>query len=419
MIEALVCVNVIFLMACKRVYLPKGWIWFTLFVGWALISGPVGKTGSLYDGFLYGRYTLYAFGLYILAWNHPFTANQLKTLRRIIALGFVLQVCASVGTSVFLGIRTEWRVGTMSVGGGERAAIFPLLGLGYAMGWYLYVKRSSWIFLIALSFGLVGYASDKRAIYVMFPLFVFLNGLLYWVLRQQRRPKLFRVGQCVVGGALIGIWGVGAIYGMQHSTGFEDVLSKSSGISEAASETVRYITQSELSNSGKSSGRVSSTLVVFENLAAEGMPHALTGWGPGTFQTSTGNALGGGFAPLGIAYGIVGWVHVTIAVGLFGALFYFGAYSSVLVQVYRVTRATRLSPEGAAIAFGTVSGCVALLYAYLFYGSTFIFSGWFTFPLVFFAGIICSPSRFYQDRTLRGITAHGQRVWVNRPKCED
>src|SRR5690349_10001953 len=110
---------------------------------------------------------------------------------RLLRAFMLIQVLASAITALLLEERFEWRVGTMSVGGGELAGIFPLLGFGFALGWYLYVNRSLGILLIAVSFGLIGYASGKRVIYLLFPVMTIVNGVLYLALRKQRRQNLF------------------------------------------------------------------------------------------------------------------------------------------------------------------------------------------------------------------------------------
>lgn len=405
-IEFLVCANVVWMISYKKLQLPNGWPWFILFFAWALFCGPMGGTGSFYEGFLYGRYTLYAFGIYLCAWNHPLAPNHLRTLGRIITALFTAQVASSILTGVVWGERIEWRVGTMTAGGGELAALFPILALGYAMGWYFYVNRSAWVLLIALSFSLVGYASGKRATYILFPLFVCFNAICYRCLRKQRRPELFAARQCLVAVVCIGACVIGGIYGMNQSIGFNRALTKSEGGIDMFGTITRYIADYESgTTAGLAAGRASASTVAIQEVAAEGMARALFGWGPGAFLQKSGNAVGGGFAPLGIAYGIVGCVHATIAVGLLGALFYFAAYFSVLVQVYKVITQGRLAPQRATVAFGTLSGCVLLLYAFLGYGSVFMFSGWVTFPLLFFAGVVCSPVSKYKMRAQRSVAS--------------
>jgi hypothetical protein len=404
LIEFLACANVVWLILYKKLHLPNGWPWFILFFTWALLCGPLGGTGSFYEGFLYGRYTLYAFGLYLCAWNHPFTPRQLRALGYLITALFTAQVASSIITGVVWGERLEWRVGTMTVGGGELAALFPILALGYAMGWYFYVDRSAWVLLMALSFSLVGYASGKRATYFLFPLFVCFNAICYRCLCKQRRPELFAARQCLVAVVCIGACVIGGIYGMNQSVGIDRALTKSEGGLDMFGTITRYIADYEMgSTAGLATGRASASTVAIQEVAAEGMARALFGLGPGAFLQKSGNAVGGGFAPFGIAYGIVGCVHATIAVGLLGALFYFAAYFSVLVQVYKVITQGRLAPQRATVALGTLSGCVLVLYAFLGYGSVFMFSGWVTFPLLFFAGVVGSTTSKYTMQAQRSL----------------
>lgn len=396
-IEILIFVNVLWLVFRTNIRLPKGWMWFVLFVTWSLISGLLIHNDSLYSGFLYGRYTLYALSIYTVAWNCQLNSDQLRTLGKILASLFIIQIVSSVVTGIFLGDRAEWRVGTMSVTGGELAGIFPILGLGYALGWYLYVKRSLWVLLLALSFGIVGYSSGKRVIYMLFPAMTALNGMLYFSLRKQRRTELFRGRQCISLLVCGCIFIFAAMYGMMHSTGFDAAMTRSNSISEMAAEMVRYVSEYEQGNQGSlSTGRVSTTKVVADSVGSGGVSRALLGWGPKSFLLENGYSKGGGFSPLGISYGIAGWAHATIAVGVPGAVFYLLAYASILIHVFLLTRRKRLNGRSAAIAFGTMSGIIGMLYCYIGYGSVFMFSGWITFPLVCCAGIVLSPMNLNQ-----------------------
>ena len=70
----------------------------------------------------------------------------------------------------------------MTVGGGILATIFPLVALGACMGYYFYVRHSWLVLLLGFSFGIVGFASGKRTIFFVLPIFFTLYLCLWKVL---------------------------------------------------------------------------------------------------------------------------------------------------------------------------------------------------------------------------------------------
>jgi len=390
-VETAVVINFGWMLVTRKVKLPPGCIWFTLYVSWSLLSGIVTQD-TLYDGFLYARYTLYSMLIYIVAYSSNIHVAQLKRFAFPIASLMILQLAVSVIKVTVFGDRTEWRVGTMTVIGGELAALFPLVALAYAMAYYAYVRHSFWVLLLGLAFGMVGYASGKRAIYFTLPL-CFLASLSLYALVQYRckRPVPHKI--LIHSVAAIAISIPFFLYGVAHSAGIG--MENASGLTIAES-LINAATYAEsyntgVSDRGMSTGRTSTSWRVINSLVAGDAKQIIFGWGPTALIPKRGEGVGtaGGFRALGIWYGIVGWSRDVLSIGIIGPLLYSVAYLSVLGYSYRALYITADRWIKAAL-FAVVAGVATLLAAYAYYASSFMSSGTITFLLLFTAGVALS-----------------------------
>jgi len=173
-IESVLALNLAYFVLWNRFRFSPALIIAACYMIWSLLSGVITSGNSIYDGFKYARYTFYAFLLYSMVWNQRFSKRELKIINILLGALFLLQIVLSLVRILFTE-RVEWRVGTMTVSGGELATVFSLFALCYVMGYYFYVRSSLWIMLITVSLGLVGYASEKRAIFFLIPLFLLVS----------------------------------------------------------------------------------------------------------------------------------------------------------------------------------------------------------------------------------------------------
>jgi hypothetical protein len=387
LVELLVAANFVWLWFHDTVRLPSGSLWFGLYGMWAVISGVVIEKSPLY-GFMYCRYTLYAYIVYLVMSSHSFAPNEMRRLTRVLLTCFVIQVAVS-GAQVFIANeRVEWRVGTMTVSGGELATIFPLLALCYAAAYYFYVRQSWWVLIAGLSFGLVGYASGKRAVYFLIPIGLCVIVLLHYLREHGRSTTSFfrlAVHLAIAGTAVLPAF----MYGISHSHGInagaEGTIQEL--VRGAADFAVGY--ENGVDEKGFATGRTSASMRVVQAVSDQGLRTALFGWGPSSLSHRADASNGPtAVATLGIAYGIVGWSYDTISVGLPGAFFYLGAFWYTTRATWRSMSRRRLHPSWKAIAFGTLSALVVHILCYLFYGSVFMFNGVIPFVILFYAGAI-------------------------------
>jgi len=388
--ELAVCVTVGWLLRGRSVRLPPGTAWFSLYVAWCLVSGLF-TTDSVFDAFMYCRYGTYAFTFLIAVWNYPFDTPDLGRFNRLLLALAAVQLMATALKLFGWNERTEWRVGTMTTAGGGLATLFPLLTVSYALGYYFYVRRSLWVLLAGFSFLLVGFASGKRAIYFVVPALALAIIILYCWLERGRMlaavlPRLIlHLGLCAM--AVL----PAVVYGISHSDGI-GVSSDGATVSEIFEHALDYAQVYEYgrANNGMVAGRSGASEKVFEAIMDEPVSTLLFGWGPAALMPKRGDALqgGGGFRPLGITYGIVGWSHDAISIGLPGTALHLLFLLTLARGLYRRTRQADLSTLWRGLCFGTLAGFVGLLYSYLFYSVPHVLV---EFVLYFYVAIVLSP----------------------------
>jgi hypothetical protein len=301
----------------------------------------------------------------------------------------MLQLVVTANKVFILNDRTEWRVGTITAGGGEMAAIVPLLALGFAVAYYFVLRPSLWVLVLGLSFGLIGYGSGKRAIFFTMPMFsVIFAGAVCAMqpVSRTRRMAKFAIHASLCAAVAVPIM----IYGISNSTGIGATISGAEDLRDMAVRSVQYATDYENSktSNGLMAGRRSALTRVMEDLADyPTVKKFLVGGGPATFFPKNGNStIGSDFRPLGIGYGIVGLTRDILSLGLVGALFYCCALGVAMSAAYNAAKNLMLAQIDRTVAVGSVAGFIVLLYTYLFYGASAVTSGTISFVVFFLAG---------------------------------
>jgi hypothetical protein len=263
------------------------------------------------------------------------------------------------------------------------------------MGYYLYVRRSFWVLLAGLSFGLIGYASGKRTILFVLPIFVSVNILVYYVV--QKRGA--RLGLSTVSLHLFAAACLGApilLHGFATSHGVALNYGKASA-AERLEHALHFAEDYETNTTatGNVTGRFSASRRVLERTSALPIAEILVGWGPAALMPKrhlTPREVTG-FKPYGINYGVVGWSRDLISTGVFATLFLTLAYGAGARSTYSILVSNSLPPHLKALAFGTLSGFIVFFYAYFMYTVAPMTSGTISFVLLFCAGFLHSIAR--------------------------
>jgi hypothetical protein len=194
---------------------------------------------------MYVRYTLYAFLVYLVARNTRLRKSHGVLLRRVLVVLFVTQLAAATFKVLVMVDRTEWRVGTMTVAGGIVATTFPMLALGGCIGHYLYRRQSYAVLILGFSFGIIGFASGKRAVYFALPAFFAVSIIVARVIAGVR-IRWTRLSVHMLGAALCLLPGL--YYGIVNSD-FGNAARTSTGLGEALEAATRFAGDYETASS--------------------------------------------------------------------------------------------------------------------------------------------------------------------------
>jgi hypothetical protein len=362
--------------------LAPGWIFVALFVTCTILSG-IASGDDPYFSFLYFRMLVYGYIIFWTVWNANLTGHEILRLSRLILSLWILQIAAAIFELFVLNQRIEAHVGTIAFTGGGAATAFPLFAMAYVMAFYCYYKRSVWLILLAFSFGIVGYASGKRAIYFLIPAF-YTAIILFYYLRERSFLGLQRMlGPIFICFLIFPLF----IFGLTQSKRFSTLKGKETVtvISGAAKISEEYTFR--VYRGGKTFGRTATSLKLLRQLCNGMLGQYLFGFGPASLMEHGGKRAKRLF---GAEYGIVGWAKDTISVGWPAMIFHISFYAFLWWRLYR-QRLIMSNDYAKALYFGTHFAFAAFFLLYFFYLDAFVVAGWFTFVHFSFLALLLSP----------------------------
>jgi hypothetical protein len=378
--ELPIYILVFYTMIRSRSFRTPGWMFIVFFVIWVVISG-LNSGDGLYSSILYSRMLLYAFLIFWATWNADLTRRDIASLNKLILSLWILQIAAALFYVFLLDQRFERIVGTLSSSGGGTGTIFPMFAMSYVIASYLYQKRSLfWIFL-GFSFGFVGYANSKRAVYYYLPLLlVIMLGLYLFREKHPKRKSILLI--LIVFMILIPI----LLIGVNNSAGISTENEESS-ISDILDHMITYAFKYENREYGNStSGRYSTSKFMLSEVLKFSDTKFLFGYGPASIAHKEGEVR----SDIGIIYGETGFVKETLSVGWPAMLTHIGLYLYLWLLLYQ-RRKLMQNPEAKAIYFGTQMAFFVFLLIYTTYMDAFSMAGWFTYIHFYFLALLLSP----------------------------
>lgn len=374
----LVVMPVLWKMRWRR---PPGGMWVAIFAVTTILSGIVSGDG-LYRSFLYFRPLLYAYLVFWAVWNADLKRAEIVRVNRMILLLWIVQVVAACFEVFVLGERVEGHVGTIESHSGVPATAFPMLAMAYLMAFYFYYKKSAWVLALAFCFGIVGYASGKRAIYFLLPL-LFFTGIVWYLIRERAVSSLRHIFIAVVILVLATpavLWGLTQSKRFGHLRGAGYVATLSEALDVALEYDRRVYAGGE-----ETFGRSATSLRVLKDLPSRAFGDYLLGLGPASMTQAAGKW---GREAEGIVYGLVNWSKDTLSVGWIAMLSWVAFYGSLWIRLLR-RRIAMQSGYIRALQFGCHIGFTAYFLLYFFYGGATY--PWFTFVQLYCVALLLSP----------------------------
>ena len=356
-----------------------------IFIMWTIFSGIM-NGDSLYESYLYFRMLFYAYLVFWAVWNADLSIMDVKRLNKLILLLWIIQIADSIYEVFVSHVRSEGWVGTITNGSGTTAAIFPMFAMGYVLAIYFYRNKSMlWVFL-AFAFSFVGYASGKRAIYYYIPLIFVIINVWYFLLERHHSKLKNIVKAAIVFVLLIPALIIGVNQSQYIAFDVNSSYTPGKFISHMLIQAKSYST-AERSSGAYSSGRVSTSKLMFSEFLQGDIKTNLVGYGPSSKLLYSEEDVQ---LEVGIWYGVTGWATDVLNTGWLGML------SQVCIYLYLwrllfLRRKVMLNPEAKAMYFGTQVAFLIFFIAYFTYCSAFSMAGWFTFVHFYFLALLLSP----------------------------
>jgi hypothetical protein len=153
------------------------------------------------NDFVFGSFTFYrpilnSFLVFTIFVNVDFTDRQFVKIFKLISLLVVIQIFASVIKYFLIGKGENW-IGTMSYSAGGLNTYYALVVAAYALGFYIYYKKSRKYILLVLGGLFLAWVGRKKGVYfylvITFLIMYLLHNYVY-LKRKVNLLKLFGVG---------------------------------------------------------------------------------------------------------------------------------------------------------------------------------------------------------------------------------
>ena len=357
-----------------------GFVLVALYVVWSAVSALFNGDG-MYMAFLYCRYVVYAYIVFVAVWSTPLTRRTVIRLNIIVALLFIVQIGASAHEVFVRGERVEAHVGALYADGGGLATEFPLLAMGLTVPFCLYCRKNPLLLLLAWAFFLVGYASGKRAIYFLGPpLYLFLLGWYVFRIR-----TLHALKQSMWGASVLACLVPFLVQGMSRSHGLGQTYADGprARVVQAIGSAKGYTMAEGIA--GRTTGRTATSRRVFSTLTSGQWEKILFGRGPSAMREG-----GEGRDDLMIGYGTCGWARDVICIGWPGMMLYV-LFHLCLFHRLRSTVSPKGSPYGLALRFGAEISFTVLAFVYFCYSASLSAGGQLAYVYFYLLALIMSP----------------------------
>jgi hypothetical protein len=351
-----------------------------------------------FDAFMALRYFISTYIFYLAMCNNNYSEAQLKSLNNLVAFLFAYQVIASVLKVTIIGFM-EGIVGTINLAGATPATVVPLMGICFALMYYVVYKKN-WVYL-AFSAGMlfIGLASMKRGVFMY--LLILLPVMYYYLNlfagRSQFLKRISNRSKLMVAGILLLLFVIGVKYnplanpdGVRGGEFNADYLLKS---------TLEY---SYYNENEYSFGRGSNFQVVLNHSLNDDLVHCILGYGPAKLQ---GHTRGDGtWEQFGVQGPTTGATNQLVQCGILGAILTVMLFYKYVSGVKKIVLKT-VDPYWQAFGISVLLIFCVFLFDYFSYSDAFMSTYAISFTFVFCVAVIRKYSAIQAYKNARAKQA--------------
>lgn len=333
------------------------------------------------DAIMAVRYFLATYIFYFSLSNRRYNESQLRSMNNYLLFIFIFQILASVCKLYLIGFM-EGVVGTVNLRGATTATIIPLVGISFALMFYILYKRDWRLLLFSAGMLFIGLASMKRGVF-MYLLFL-LPVMFYYLNRYSNKTYVFQKisfrSKLMLMGVLAGLFVLGVKY---------NPLANPEG-KRGGSFDAGYLVKSTLEYSNYNEGEYSfGRMANFQTIVGHMMNadplHATLGYGPATLQ---GFKRGdGAWEQFGVQGPTTGATYQLVQCGILGTICTFLLFLSYTRGLKGLIRATT-DPYWKAFGLGVLLYFAIFLFDFFTYSNCFLSTYAISFTFVYGVAVI-------------------------------
>lgn len=324
---------------------------------------------------------IYSFIIFYASYHARFTNNQIAKLKQLIYTLVLIQLPACVIKVIAVGGFAEKNVGTMSYSGGSLHLVFPMLVVGFLLGFYFFIKKDNKYLYLILAFIFFGVTGAKKGVpfYLLgLILFAFLFHNVYVL---KKTINFFKVVQGIAIASVLFYFSVILIPGLNK----EKTIGGSFDLDWLQDKVYSYSFYDEEKDLYQ--GRMGGIKVLVEDLlndqtnylTKKNLTTSFIGYKPSSFDESsylTGNEnvneehnriIPTGFFRMLFAMGVLGVV---------GFMFFYGSVFNYCRTLF-FKKLNYFSAYGKALVFG------CLLFSVVIFVDFFTYSHMYTFSTIY------------------------------------
>ncbi|UCE40729.1 MAG: hypothetical protein JSV17_14970 [Candidatus Aminicenantes bacterium] len=327
---------------------------------------------SIMHALLFFRLLLRFYILFLAIINLDLDEKFMLAVNKVLIFLFIIQIPTAFIKLTIYG-QGESAIGTYDTHGGGVSAVLPLIAISFLIAFYFYYKPSLIYPILSLGFIAFGLVGGKRALIIYTPVVVMFFIIF---MKEQFKKTVVYVAVAAVVIILTGYLSIKFLPTLnpQRTIGGEVDLSYTRDFLYGYTMQ-RY--------EGRSAGRLSTTITVFQILEEEGWRGLLFGLGPGSYIKTRFESLKTTLREteaLPIEYGVPGLSWLALQVGYTGSFIYLFLFFLILIQAARYFRSEN-RPYWKSFGLGVVGFSFVMLIKSISYWAVFIDD---LLPLIYF-----------------------------------
>jgi hypothetical protein len=336
---------------------------FSLFIITNLFS-IISNDSDIQDSINSFRYIASPFLFFITLVNKKYNVQQLKQLINFVVFLFSFQILASILKIILIGFM-EGIVGTVNVNGATSATLIPLIGISFAMSFFIIYKRQLIYLLFSAGMLFIGLASMKRGVFMYL---IFLAPMFFYILNKFSGNKLLLKKLTIKNKLLLVMVFLSLfILGVKYNP-----LSNAEGKIGGAFD-LNYVYQSTIDysfnvNEEYSFGRMANFTRILDLSTQWDIVKVCFGFGPSTLQGSKRGD--GAWEQFGIQGPTTGITYQIVQYGYFGAIICFLLFTSYLETVSKNIKKVN-DPYWKAVGIGSIMCFIIYCFDYFTYSIAF------------------------------------------------